>query len=429
MGMCDTPEMVAVCAANPALAAPAIIGGVAGEAAASAGNAFLNSTAQAMREAYAWVVKTMVTWWVDFPTPGLTGSSGTVAEIQRHLSFYMLAAAMFGMIIAAGRLALARDGETPLRDLTKDIAKWILISAGGTAGISAVTIAGDQFASWIITRATGPDFAAAMDQFTGVGLFGPLGSMLMLILCLFGVFAGMAQIFMSFARSACLVLLAGALPFSAAAAIGGGTAREGRDKLLAWVFAFGAWKPTAGVCFAGSFWSVSKGDFVVGPFLGVFMLIISVLALPALMRLITPVVASISGGSSAGAAAGGAVGAAAATGARLLSSRGGRGSGGGGRAARFNGGGTSAGAAGGGAAGSAGGGRGAGLISGSGGKAAAAGAAKMGAAAGSAATGGVLAAAAIAQKGVQAARSGAQTATTSPGQDKGAPSGARSRRS
>lgn len=319
MSLCDQPEAVAFCAANPVVGGLDAAGQAVGSAAQAAFDAWARGIAEAAAEGLGRMVSFMVTWWVSVPGPPLDQQQGPVAEIQRHLAWVTALAAMFGLVIAGAKLAFEQRGGTTLRDMTKGLVQWVLLSAGGTAAIALLTDFGHGFAGWIIHRASGADLGAALAKYVvTANLISSLGTFLTIVVAIIAILAALVQALLMFARAAVLVYLAGMLPLSSAAAISGTPlARATLQRHLTWITAFVLFEPAAAIVYAGAFWMTGQGRDSASQLSGIFMIILASAALPALLRLIAPLVEGMThGGGSSGAGA--AVGTAAASGARVL---------------------------------------------------------------------------------------------------------------
>jgi len=143
--------------------------------------------------------------------------------------------------------------------------------------------------------------------------------------CLLAIAASIAQVIAMVARNGVLIITAAASPVAAAAAIYKGNEDMWR-KLWMWQLAFVLYKPVAATVYAAAFVTVGDGKSATDQLSGLALMIMSVLALPALLRLMMPVSARMSAGGGGGALAGAAV---AASGiGSVVASRGGGGGGG-----------------------------------------------------------------------------------------------------
>lgn len=285
---------------------------------------------------------TVGTLWTAVGTPTMEGAGSAVDFVRSHTSFFVLALTMMSIIIAGIQIAWTQRAE-PLRELFRSLMTMVLTSALGVGVLQMGVVAADEFSMWILKDVIDGEDGRFMAKILGVG--GLIGSNVGIIVLLIGglvaLIATLVQIALMFVRSAMLTLLAGVIPLAGAAT----NTKWGRawlDKALGWTLAFLLYKPAASIIYAvaikliqGSSWSTFKDDDLTSFVLGIVMLVLATLALPALIAFMVPATTAMSSNGGAGAAAGAA---AAATGAmHVTRSRGSgtssAGSGGGGGAA------------------------------------------------------------------------------------------------
>ncbi len=400
----------------------------------------LENVAQKIVEAIVPVVKQVGTLWVSTPTPQIATdpvsgkASSTVAFIQGSLWWYMAAALVLAVIVGGARMAWEQRGE-PLRDLLKALLTFVVVSSAGLSVIALGTAAGDAYAKWVIEKSTdGTDFASNIAKMLGFLAKSSAASPTPANPVIFVIIAGFLallfscfQIVLMVVRGGMLVVLAGVFPLTAAFT-NTETGRAWFRKTCGWILAFILYKPAAAIIYATSFRLVGdaqlgSGGGITTALTGITLMLLALVALPALMRFVVPMVSAIGGGSGGGGAMLGAAAMALPSGAISAGGRGASGSAGSGsRAAGGRGQGSTSGGAG---AGSAGGGKpatgsqmaGAGARTGgaaASGSAAGAGAAGAGSAAAGAAGGPVGIAVAGAKQAGQAASSAATAAATQP---------------
>jgi type IV secretion system protein TrbL len=277
----------------------------------SAGNAVASSVAgdvltviaNAVIDAEKWVIGQSLTLWTDINTPG-ANSTGAMF-LQNNTAWIVAFVAVLGLLIAAIRLGLERRAE-PAKLAARGLVNLAVATGGGVAIISLGAKAGDAYSSWIINLGLNQSGTGTSVVKTGEGLLIVLAPglpvFLVIIFGIVGIIASIAQIFLLVIRVAMLGLLAGVLPIAAAAS----NTESGKAwfaKICGWVLAFLLYKPVAATIYAYAFVSLSSNSFV-DQASGMAMLVLSVIALPALMRLVTPMVAAAThqGGSGAGAA-------------------------------------------------------------------------------------------------------------------------------
>lgn len=278
-------------------------------------NGFFEELATQTTEAAAVAVKTVTTIWLQVPTPNVAGpdgsASGAVAYLQGYTTWIVASLAVAAVLVAAIRMALERNGREGA-SLAKGLVMLVVISTIGVATVQLLIEIGDAYSTWIIDKAADVDFgrvvigpAAATALSSAVTPATPL---LISGVALFLLITAITQILLLIGRSAALLLLAGLLPVAAAAGISGG-ARQMRDKYIAWLIAFLLYKPVAATIYAAAFLGIGKGETISEMIVGIVLFLMALVALPALMRLVTSAVGAVSGGGGGGAAAIAGVGA------------------------------------------------------------------------------------------------------------------------
>lgn len=283
--VCSTPVVGQACRADDL---PAAVAG-------SVGSNVLDSISQKFAEGFTEVMTSVTTFWVDTDSANLPQQGGPARDLQDDLSFFVAAAAVAGLLIAAMRMALGRSGAAA-EDAAKGLVRLVLVSALTVPGIAYGAKAGDEFSTWILNRASDNDIEG---QFTKLGALGatPLGVALTLILALLGMIAGVVQLMLMYARLGVLIILAGILPVTAAAS----TTPQGKaafDRTMSWMIAFLLYKPVAAIVYAGAIYAVKDGQQTADQIAGVFLLIMAVLALPALLRVTAPVLSNVASGNN-----------------------------------------------------------------------------------------------------------------------------------
>ena len=279
-------------------------------------------------DAVVWMLKTLGTFWVNIKTPSIGTSdnvpSDTIGWMWSHLGYYTVLLLVLSILLGAGRMMLARRAE-PGVDTMKSVGTYVLVSSMGVAVTSGLIAAADAFSPWIIQQATGQDFSTAignMLNFSAATGTAAVAFIIIIIVGLVSVLASLIQVVLMVMRSTMLVLLT-SVQGLAASATNTEMGKQWFKKLVAWTLAFILYKPVASIIYALAFRLMSSsstdtGGGMVALIMGMAMLIMSLLGLPALMRFLVPAVAAVSGGSGAGAMAAGAI----ATGAVMLATGG-----------------------------------------------------------------------------------------------------------
>lgn len=300
--------------------------GTVGDMASSIFTSILDVIVSAMAEALGWMITNLGTFWLSVPafTSAFSSDpSSAVGFMWSRLHWYLGALLIFSVLFGAGKIILARRSQ-PGVELAKSLMTFALVVGAGLPTIAALAEAADLFSSWIIDQATGDDFTAGLKKIVGVDLLlsGGLGTTIVMIIGgLLAVLASIVQIMLLVMRSAMMVLLASILPI-AAATTNTQMGQQWFTKTTAWLLAFILYKPVASIIYALAFRLVSGnggGEPIMGLLTGFTLMVLSLLALPALMRFMVPAVAHTAGGAGFGAVMGAMIaGGSAMAGARMM---------------------------------------------------------------------------------------------------------------
>ena len=313
------------CGINPVC----IVGkGIGGAVSSVAGDA-ITALAKAVLGALGHAVEWASTLWVGIGTPpvadGAGQPTGTVAFLQQNLLVFATGLAVLCMLLGAGRIVYHEHKAAQLRELSRYLVTYVLVS-GAAAGAASVLIGGsDQMASWFINRASansnfadhlanllglataGTSHAAGAPAGFTVGLAGTVTTaFIAIVLGIIAFLATVIQIMLMLVRGGMLVLLVGTLPLVAAFS----NTEMGMQwfrKAGAWLVAFALYKPAAAIVYAVAF-ELAGQPGALALLDGVMMLVLAILALPALLRFVVPATSALAGGGGAGGILAGAAG-------------------------------------------------------------------------------------------------------------------------
>jgi type IV secretion system protein TrbL len=315
------------CGINPLC----IIGKGAGGVVSSVAGDAITALAKAVLGALGHAVQWASTLWVGIGTPpvadGAGQPTGTVAFLQQNLLVFTTGLAVLCTLLGAGRIVYHEHKAAQLRELGRYLVTYVLVS-GAAAGAASVLIGGsDQMASWFINQASanssfadhlanllglataGTTHAAGAPAGFTVGLAGTVTTaFIAIVLGIIAFLATVIQIMLMLVRGGMLVLLVGTLPLVAAFS----NTEMGLQwfrKAGAWLLAFALYKPAAAIVYAVAF-DLAGQPGALALLDGVMMLVLAILALPALLRFVVPATSALAGGGGAGGMlAGGAGGA------------------------------------------------------------------------------------------------------------------------
>ena len=270
-------------------------------------NGALAALAAALEKLFDDVVAAMATAWlsVDVMPPSLRTA---VEDIQSSSDFAWIIgiSTVLCLLISGARLAWERRAE-PLRRMLSSLLTLSIVSAGGVSFIWTATAATNELAKSLATAGSADEgFRANVNAtFTLVPLtseplaLSMLASIWILVTCV--------QIVLLFFRTAVLLVLMVVFPIAAACS----STEAGRSwfaKVCGWLIAFLLYKPTAALIYLIAFTVIGPPqpaetgrDPLLTALYGITLMTLSVLALPALMRLCVPLSAAVAGGGGGAA--------------------------------------------------------------------------------------------------------------------------------
>jgi hypothetical protein len=244
----------------------------------------------------------MLSWWLNMPSVDLTGSG---ALGLRPIALYL--AAVVAIVLAIGqaiRTMISRKGA-PLLEVAEGVVKLALWIGLGESLLGSLLAASDALTSWIAQLGFGSaDSGQVATAFTARSLGAlPAGDwILVIILALTMIVVGMLQMILLVIRQAAIPIQFTLVPIAAAGQIGGAnsTPRRWLPKLEASVGAVIAYKPMAMFVIAVGYREMAQADGLAQSILGLVTLVLSVIALPSMIRLFAPLVGTAQGGAGAG---------------------------------------------------------------------------------------------------------------------------------
>jgi type IV secretion system protein TrbL len=258
-------------------------------------------------------VQTLTTFWVYIPSTMTMGTTGVAGWLNDYLAPFTAIFLSMTLMVGAIKLMFAKDAE-PGKELAKGLVQFAIVAVGSMALITIGGQAADSFSIGIIDYSLesgdfGSNLIAMMSlQSGGNPVFGLINSFLIGII---GIPAAWLQAALMILRSIMLPVLAGCMTLSAAffsSEIG----KAWFKKFLIWTIGFLAYKPAASIIYAAGFamaggTSIFDQESLTGialatmnMIMGLVLIIMSILMLPALMRFVIPVSGALSGRGGAG---------------------------------------------------------------------------------------------------------------------------------
>ena len=215
------------------------------------------------------------------------------------------------VLVGCGRMAWEQRADAG-RDVLRSIAVYVAVSGAGVSVIALAVSASDQFSTWIISQSVHGAFGVQLTALLGLtAASGGFGAILVIILGLLALLASLLQILLMVVRGGMLVILTGILP-TTAAFTGTQAGRQWFRKSISWLIAFILYKPAAADRVrdrvpARQLQRVRVRRAAQRDHRPVASMLLALLALPALMRFVTPMVGAVAaGGAGTILAAGGA---------------------------------------------------------------------------------------------------------------------------
>ena len=280
---------------DPACVAGKVIGSVAGAAAGAAASDALSGIASAIQSGAAWITANSVSWWVKLPSPDLA-TEPAVGRLQQWMLPIAAIVAVFGVIVAGGKMALTRK-PNPLIDTGSGLVTIAVTSAVGVLLPTLLLKAGDAWSNWVLQASAGGQFGARLtDLLSMTGLAAPA---VVVVLGIVAIIISALQALLMLFRQGALVVLAGTLPLAAAGTLTPAT-RPWFKKVTGWMLALIFYKPAAAAVYAVAFMMIGTGKNLTTVLTGFAMVGMSLLALPVLMKFFTWTTGQVTDASGAG---------------------------------------------------------------------------------------------------------------------------------
>jgi type IV secretion system protein TrbL len=290
-----------------------VVAGLAGSAAGSVAGSAFQAVVDAFAKGLADVMKALMTFWIGSPEPDVSSSSAVISTLDGLTRPLVAFGAVTGLVIGGVRLAWTARAEQSAQAVLRGLLLMTLVTAAGATLVEIALTGFDQLARSILDR--GFDGRSVGERLALLGGLPTVGGGLLFILAFFGMLASLVQVGVMLIRGAILAVLVGVLPVAAAAAITD-TGYHWFKRLAGWIGSFVVYKLAAAIIYAAAFTMIGDATDLRGVVSGFSLLVVAILALPALLRLLPPAAEAMASGSGGGM--GGLV-AAGATGAVLLS--------------------------------------------------------------------------------------------------------------
>ena len=249
-----------------------------------------------------------MTWWITTDSIDLSFAA-TMSDkepVQQVVLFIVVA----GILTSAAIMMMSRRTEPGVEMLTGGL-KYIVISSMSLVVLSGALHAGDDFAKKMLEDGA-DQFGNNVAAMLGVATLGnPVG---VLLLGLIAMILSLIQWLMGFIRQAGIIVLYGMILFAAAGQLTP-WGRQWFPRIASACIALVLYKPMAAYLYSIGFRLIGTEQSITTLIVGLMVIALCVIALPAMMKFFSFVTTQVGGGSALGAAAGGIAGGAALAGA------------------------------------------------------------------------------------------------------------------
>ncbi|MGH8420752.1 MAG: hypothetical protein ACRER3_00160 [Pseudomonas fluorescens] len=256
--------------------------GAPGELADAAANSAVESFAAAIRDGMEWVIKATLSWWIN--TDSLSDGSDSIIEQIRDLVLPIAAfVAVCGVMYQGIRMMITRKPD-PLIDVARGFWNVALWTAIGVVGPITAVEAGDIFSTWCLEESTKGEFGPKFTEALSMGSVTSAGAMI--VLGVLAIIAALVQALLMLLREGAVLALSGVLVLAAAGSFMDITSGW-LKKVTAWLLALICYKPAAALIYSVGFILLkdAKKDDPRTAFVGFGMLLLSLVALPAMVKL------------------------------------------------------------------------------------------------------------------------------------------------
>ena len=288
------------CVSDPLTCGLSLAGSATGSVISAGANSIIGAWAADFQKAEATMLSTLMGSWLKLSTPNVSDSSTSAVQFLTQNTAYLVGiCGIVGLLIAAARMMWSQRAE-PAREALAGLLRLIVVQGCAVSAIGLLSAAGDSLSTSIMNNATA--MAGTGSQSLGQISMSAVGSAtLVIVLSGLAIIAFFVQLVLLIVRDGLLVLMAGTLPLSAAASmtpVGNSWFR----KNVGWLLAFLLFKPVAALVYGAAILSVTNSADITGEITGIVLVALATLTLPALMRMVAPMVSAIGNISAASAA-------------------------------------------------------------------------------------------------------------------------------
>ncbi|UGQ12298.1 hypothetical protein LO772_01415 [Yinghuangia sp. ASG 101] len=257
-------------------------------------------------------------WWILAPDPMIDSGKDSGINVEQNVNFLIqhtnvitLTLVALSIIVASIRMSLTRQVQHA-QDVFRSVVVLVLVSGLSVLLINSLVAASSWYSTWILVRGLNPSSTEPLSRAQGqeaatyavesfTANLSNLNFILLVLLSLCLLAGALVQWAYMIARIPLVTILAGTLPL-AAAATNTEVGKSWMSRHLTYLGAFILIKPAAVTIFVASarlFSSNSTSMGAEGQFRGAVILLLMSLLLPALIKMIFPIVSPAAGGQAA----------------------------------------------------------------------------------------------------------------------------------
>ncbi|MGW3104241.1 hypothetical protein [Streptomyces sp. NPDC001100] len=221
----------------------------------------------------------------------------TSHDLSNKTSWIVVYLAVGSLLFAAGKMAIERRGTAGVTAL-KGIMRVVLVSGAATTICLAAARVADNYSSYLFDNSV----QKALDNIGACGDNSNIQSFLLLILAFLLLLAGILHTILMYIRLGVMMIMLGTLPMAAAASMTDWGAGWWR-KHIGWMIAWLLYKPAVALVLNAGMSMITAGQHsetgadVNTRIAGIGVMLLSAIALPALLKLVVPAAAAMGTGN------------------------------------------------------------------------------------------------------------------------------------
>jgi type IV secretion system protein TrbL len=276
-----------------------------GAALGSATNSVFGQFAEQVGQSAGDMLRTSMVWWVK--SDSLNIDAAAIADVNKPLQGVFMLIMMVGVLTSALMMALSRRGQ-PAVELLMGAFKYVAISSLSLGVLSGALYASDEVSKQLIT--SGSDhFGDGVAKLLGIETLTNPATVLLLGILAF--LLALTQWVFGFIRQAGILVLATMISIAAAGQLST-WGRQWFPRIASSLVALVLYKPMAALIYSTGFKFMGQGKDLATAVIGVMVIALAVIALPAMMKFFSFIGSHAPGGGGSGGgilagAAGGAV--------------------------------------------------------------------------------------------------------------------------